>query len=145
MNIRIILLLMISFIFWSCEQEKQTTHKPTEEIAVKTAVRTISSVDDFDTLIHQKGKVYLVDMYADWCAPCKTLEPILDKLSLEYKRSNPKVSFLKVNLDNYPTIKARYKVDKIPLILLIKEGVVIEQILGIKPASAYKEAISSAL
>ncbi|HAX72870.1 MAG TPA: thioredoxin [Firmicutes bacterium] len=79
--------------------------------------------------------VVLVDFYADWCGPCKMIAPLLDELAVEY---DGKAKIVKVNVDECPVTAASYKIMSIPTLLLIKDGTVVEQVVGFQPKPALK-------
>ncbi len=72
----------------------------------------------------------LVDFWAAWCAPCRVLAPTVETISEEYKA---KVRVTKLNVDENPTTAAKYNIKGIPTLLLFKQGVVKEQIVGVTP------------
>lgn len=70
--------------------------------------------------------VVLVDFYADWCGPCKMLNPVLEDLSA----SMPNVSICKVNVDNDQNLAGQYGVQAIPNLIIFKDGKAVDQITG---------------
>ena len=78
-----------------------------------------------------KNKIVLIDFWAPWCGPCKTMSPIIDKMAVELKG---KVKVYKINVedeegDGYEFIK-KFNVMSLPTILLLDNGKVIEQFIG---------------
>lgn len=71
----------------------------------------------------------LVDFWAEWCAPCKSIAPIVEELAGEYQS---KVRIGKLNVDENPKTATQYGVRGIPTLLLFKEGKVINQMVGVK-------------
>ncbi|MFA5459656.1 MAG: thioredoxin [Bacilli bacterium] len=65
-----------------------------------------------------KEGLTLVDFYADWCGPCKMLNPILE----QFAHTNEDVRIVKVNVDQFTNLAAQYKVMTIPTLILFKEG-----------------------
>lgn len=65
-----------------------------------------------------KEGLTLVDFYADWCGPCKMLNPILE----QFAHANDDVRVVKVNVDQFTNLAAQYKVMTIPTLILFKEG-----------------------
>ncbi|WP_412984637.1 thioredoxin [Pontimicrobium sp. IMCC45349] len=61
----------------------------------------------------------LIDFYADWCGPCKTMMPILDALKDVLKNE---VSIIKINVDKNQSLAAKYNVRGVPTLMLYKEG-----------------------
>ncbi|MEN8154937.1 MAG: thioredoxin family protein [Acidobacteriota bacterium] len=86
------------------------------------------SVNDlnFDNFINEPG-TFIVDFWSPTCAPCKQIEPSLEKLALDY---SSKVKVLKVNVDESPKVSSKYYVRGLPTLLFIKDGSVKTQITG---------------
>ncbi len=74
--------------------------------------------DSFNNIIHSKTPV-LVDFFADWCGPCKTLTPILKEVKTEL---GERIKIVKINVDKNQTLAANYQVKGVPTMLLFKEG-----------------------
>ena len=71
----------------------------------------------FDAAI-TANKTVLVDLFAEWCGPCRMLSPVVEELSEE----RPDVAFYKVNVDEDPVIAARFGVSSIPTLLCFRDG-----------------------
>lgn len=84
----------------------------------------------------------LVDLWAAWCGPCKSIAPIIEALSEEYK---DKIKFTKVNVDNSPEIASQYGIMSIPTILFFREGKVVSQIVGAQSKAGFKKFLDEAL
>lgn len=82
---------------------------------------------NFDETIKSSTIPVFVKFWAEWCGPCKAVQPIIDKLIEEYK---DKVNFYSVNVDNGEMIASRYKVMSIPYFLLFVNGMSVDQIIG---------------
>jgi thioredoxin 1 len=80
----------------------------------------ISSIEQFDNLI--KNNVTLVDFYADWCGPCKMLSPIIETFS-----NTTNINVVKINVDNFQTLAARYGIRAIPTLIWFKNGEVVNK------------------
>ncbi|PSK95512.1 thioredoxin [Murinocardiopsis flavida] len=88
--------------------------------------------DSFDVDVLKSDKPVLVDFWADWCAPCRLLSPILEEIQAE----NPeKISIVKLNVDEQPNVPREYGVMRLPTMNLYKDGEVVKQISGAKPKS----------
>jgi thioredoxin 2 len=72
----------------------------------------------------------VVDLWAPWCGPCRTIGPMLDELASEMAG---RVRFAKLNVDDNPRTAARFKVDSIPTLLVLKNGQVLDRIVGVQP------------
>lgn len=90
---------------------------------------------DFDEEI-KKGKV-VVDFYADWCGPCKQLEPIFEKLKEEYKD----VKFMKINIDENKPLAVQLEVMSIPCVIFFKDGGEVNRMVGFSGEDDLREKI----
>ncbi len=84
----------------------------------------ISSMDQFEAVI--SGKKCVVDFWADWCVPCKSLAPVFDELAFTYKD----LAFLKVNVEEHSDISSRYFVTSLPAIFFLDNTTVCSQLIG---------------
>ena len=82
----------------------------------------------------------IVDLWAPWCEPCKTLGPILEK---HCDATNGKVVLAKVNVDENPSISMAFQVQSIPAVFIIKDGAVMDRFVGAKPDHAIKEIVEA--
>lgn len=80
----------------------------------------------------------LVDFYADWCAPCRTLAPTLQKLSNEFDGS---VKIVKVNVDSEPGLANQFQVQSIPMLAVFVDGQVVGQSAGVVSEGALRTAL----
>ncbi|BDQ04536.1 MAG: thioredoxin [Candidatus Dojkabacteria bacterium] len=84
--------------------------------------------------------VVVVDMYADWCGPCRALSPILEELSQKVDG----VTFAKLNVDDSSDIAMEYGVMSIPTVIIFKDGKEQKRIIGLYPRDYYIEVINDA-
>lgn len=96
----------------------------------------------FEREVLRSSSLVLVDFYADWCPPCKAVEPTMEALAKEYEG---KVKFVKVNVDESQQIAMRYDILSIPTAMLFRKGEVKDSLIGAFPAAAYRNRLNSAL
>jgi thioredoxin 1 len=85
--------------------------------------------------------VTLVDFWAQWCQPCRLMDPILETIA---EKMSGKVKFGKVNIDENPDISIQYNVMSIPAIFIFENGEVINQLFGFQLEEEVVEAINTA-
>jgi thioredoxin 1 len=94
----------------------------------------------FDAQVGSHPGLLLVDFWAEWCAPCRAIAPVLEELARD---SAGAVALAKVNVDENPGLAARYGVRSIPTILFVKEGKVVEQVIGAVPKAQLKKKLDA--
>ena len=98
------------------------------------------SLDNFDNEISSSNIPVLVDFWAEWCGPCKSLGPILEEISKDLK---DKLQVVKVNLDENQDLAMKYSIRSIPTLLLFKEGELVDTKVGLLPKSDLVEWLAS--
>ncbi len=96
----------------------------------------------FDELITNAGKPALVDLWAEWCGPCRMLTPIVKELAEEY---GDKVVIAKVDVDSNPGISQKFGIRNIPTILFFKDGEVADKQVGVVPKGVLAEKLDALL
>lgn len=81
----------------------------------------------FGSEVVSAGTPVVVDLYADWCGPCRALAPLLERLAQHYQG---RVKFVKVNVDDEPDIAAHFEVSSIPTLLVFDGGRVVHRTSG---------------
>jgi thioredoxin 1 len=81
----------------------------------------------------------LVDFWAPWCGPCRAIAPVLDQIALEMAG---KIKVCKVNVDDNQDVAAKFGVQSIPTLLVLKKGVVQEQMVGAVPKASLMAKLS---
>lgn len=99
------------------------------------------NIDDnnFNEEIKKIKKLVVVDFYADWCPPCNKLAPVLDKVVNEL---SDEVVLVKVNVDHFPKTANEFKVSKIPFVVLMDGGSVVDSFLGFRDEDDLKSWIT---
>lgn len=93
---------------------------------------------NFDAQVLQSELPVLVDYWAEWCAPCKAIAPVLDELAEEYR---DRLRVVKVNVEQEPQIVRQYGVRSQPMLMLFKNGLVEAQKVGVLSKSQLKAFI----
>ncbi|MBN1463071.1 MAG: thioredoxin [Paludibacteraceae bacterium] len=88
------------------------------------------------------NKVLVIDFSAEWCGPCKQMEPIIDGLVIDYEG---KALIGKVDVDENPEVCEKYGIRNIPTILLFKNGDVADRIVGATPKNILEDKIKGLL
>jgi thioredoxin 1 len=96
----------------------------------------------FDTDVLKSDKLVLVDFWAEWCVPCKKVDPLLAEIATEL---GDKVEIVKVNIDENPQTALAYQVMTVPTLTLFKDGERVNSVHGAKPKSFLVKFIESAL
>ncbi|HEY2986339.1 MAG TPA: thioredoxin [Candidatus Binatia bacterium] len=104
----------------------------------------VTEVSDasFETEVLKCNLPVLIDFWAPWCGPCKTIAPVVEELAAEY---DGKLKVAKMNVDDNPVTPSRYGVRGIPNLLILKGGAVKEQIVGVAPKAKLVQAIDNVL
>jgi thioredoxin 1 len=102
----------------------------------------MSKKKSFSDLISNSQIPVLVDFYADWCAPCKTLSPIVQQVSSDL---HGRVKVIKVNVDKNQSAAMKYGIKGVPTLILFKEGKILWRQSGAMPKKALQDSIEKFL
>ena len=83
-----------------------------------------------DEVRNYRGMPVLLDFWASWCGPCMMLSPIIEEIADEY---DGKIKVGKVNVDEQPELAAAFKVESIPLVVVVKDGAITAGAMGYRP------------
>lgn len=92
---------------------------------------------NFEAEVLNADKVVLLDFFAQWCGPCKMIAPTLEEIAAE----NEHIKVCKIDVDNDPDLARQFKVTSIPLLVVMKDGKIINQALGARPKDAILKMI----
>ena len=102
------------------------------------AMQTTDATFEQD-VINAEGPI-LVDFWAEWCGPCRMVGPIIDEVS---EKTAGKAKVYKLNVDENPATAYKYQVSSIPTVLIFRNGQVVNQVIGARPAENYLQALAA--
>ena len=97
---------------------------------------------NFKSEVLETGNVVLVDLWADWCGPCKAMGPIVDELATEFEG---KAVIGKLNVDDNPNTPTEFSVRGIPTFLIFKDGTLQDKLVGTQTKQLLKDKINALL
>jgi thioredoxin 1 len=95
---------------------------------------------NFDETLAQHDGLIMVDFWAEWCGPCRAIAPLLEELARD---SAGRITLAKVNVDENHGLAARYAIRSIPTVLFVREGKVVDQLIGAVPKAKIKEKLDA--
>lgn len=93
--------------------------------------------DSYHNEVMETEKVVVIDFWATWCGPCKMMAPVVEEVAKDY----PDVKFCKVNVDEEPELSNAFKIVSIPTIVVIKNGEIIDSVVGYRPKEDIEKII----
>jgi thioredoxin 1 len=105
------------------------------------AIATLTD-NEFDTQVLKNSLPTLVDFWAEWCAPCRALGPVVEEVA---KAHQGKLQVGKMNIDEHPNTPGKFGVRAIPTLLLFKGGSVVDQLVGLVNRTKIDEMLTKHL
>ena len=93
--------------------------------------------DSYHNEVMETEKVVVIDFWATWCGPCKMMAPVVEEDAKDY----PDVKVCKVNVDEEPELSNAFKIVSIPTIVVIKNGEIIDSVVGYRPKEDIEKII----
>lgn len=93
--------------------------------------------DSYQNEVMETEKVVVIDFWATWCGPCKMMAPVVEEVAKDY----PDVKVCKVNVDEEPELSNAFKIVSIPTIVVIKNGEIIDSVVGYRPKEDIEKII----
>ncbi|MGD9083008.1 MAG: thioredoxin domain-containing protein [Desulfobacterales bacterium] len=104
-----------------------------------SGIRYIDSMEQFNKIIQTSGERLLIfDFYADWCPPCKEIEPVLEKIA---KEKSEMVTVYKINIDRNRTLANFFCVSGIPHVVFLKNKETVLTLSGLYPKNMYLKVV----
>lgn len=86
--------------------------------------------ENFEAEVLNSKTTVLLDFWAEWCGPCRMLSPVVEKIAEKYEGT---VKVGKVNVDEEPELASSFRVESIPMIVIMKEGKAVNTTVGYRP------------
>jgi thioredoxin 1 len=104
----------------------------------------ITDVTDanFESEVLNSSTPVLVDFWAEWCAPCKAIAPIVKEIADD---NGEKLKVVKMNIDESPQTPGTYGIRSIPTLLVFKDGQVVSQLTGARPKGDFQDMVDGVI
>ena len=94
----------------------------------------------FESEVLNSDQPVLVDFWAAWCGPCRTIAPTIEEIATEYEG---KAKVVKLDVDNNPQTAMKYGIRSIPSLLFFKDGKPVDQMVGVVPKRVLAEKLDT--
>jgi len=111
--------------------------KKTKATTTDGYVHDISAEAFTKDVLHSEQPVF-VDFYATWCGPCQLMAPVVEELAVEYKN---KIRFVRVDIDNNPSLADRYQIQSIPSLVIFSDGKIVDGALGVTEEAVLRDKL----
>jgi len=131
-----VVIIIIIFGIASCGEDTGTK---TRDPLAGSGIRYIDSMEQFNKIIQTSGEHLLMfDFYADWCPPCKEIEPVLEKIA---KEKSEMVTVYKINIDRNRALADSFRVSGIPHVVFFKKKETVLTLNGVYPKNMYLKLV----
>ena len=100
------------------------------------------SDQNFETEVLKSTLPVMIDLWAPWCGPCRMIAPVVESLAQKYDK---KFKFCRLNVDENPQTAARYMIMSIPTLMFVKDGQVVETVIGAVPEQVLQRKVEELL
>jgi thioredoxin 1 len=125
--------LAAGIVAWLVSGCESAQHDETSTNVVKI------SAASFNQQVLASSKPVVVDFWAPWCGPCRTLAPTISALADEYQG---RAVVGKVNVDDEGSLAEKYKIEGIPAVLIFKDGKLVQSLVGLREKSEYQAVLN---
>lgn len=98
----------------------------------------MATADNFDQEVIKSTTPVLVDFWAQWCGPCRTVAPVIEELAITYQG---KAKVAKINVDEQSDLAAKFKIMSIPTVMIFKDGEIVEKIIGARSKQEFSNLL----
>lgn len=109
----------------------------------QTVARPVAVTDaDFEQAVLKSDKPVLVDFWAEWCAPCRAIAPVLESLSEDFAG---RATIAKLDIDSNQQVAMKYGIRSIPTVMLFDKGEIVDTLIGVRPKPDYERSLQKLL
>ncbi|MFZ0133985.1 MAG: thioredoxin domain-containing protein [Desulfobacterales bacterium] len=132
------LLLGLALMLAACGSGSE---QPAADDRMRKPLQSISDSAEFDRILAAAGdRLLIFDFFADWCRPCKELEPVLESIAAQHQSVT---DIYRIAFDDNQTLAELFGVRGIPFVAFVKNRTLVYSLMGLRPKEAYLEAIAS--